>query len=291
MSNGTRTVEMPATGRAQARPVAAHEVSNLRRLSALAVHLLRRQIVNALIWGGVLGLLGAMYVALFPSMGSELDQYMESLPEGMKAFFPSVGATGSVEAWLNMELFSLTAPLALPFFLLIIGARAIAGREERGTMDLLLSNPVPRWVLVAATYLTMVAALLVALVPLFVLTWLPSLTVDVQLSAWSLAQGVLNLLPFCLFFGSLALLLSALVRRAALAIALPAAVLVGMYVLQGLANYSDKIEPLQPLSLFSHYGSAIQEGIDWLRFTAIVLLGLVLMALAMLAFHRRQIYT
>jgi hypothetical protein len=115
--------------------------------------------------------------------------------------------------------------------------------------------------------------------------------VEVDLSAASLFWAVLNLLPFCLVFGALALLLSALLRRAALAIVLPAAVLVGMYVLLGMANYSEQIEPFRGASIFYHYGSAITEGIDWLRFAALGLVALVLMASSVAAFHRREIYT
>jgi ABC-2 type transport system permease protein len=258
---------------------------------ALFGHLFRGQLVNALIWGGVLGLMGGMYVSLFPSMGTELDQYIESMPEAMKAFVPSLGLTGTVEAWLNMELFSLLAPLALPFFVIIMGARAIAGREERGKMDLLLSNPLPRWMLVLATFLAMLAALLVALVPIYLLTLAVAPLVNVDLDPVALLEGTVNLLPMCLSFGALALLLSTLVHRAARAIVVPAALLVGMYVLEGLGNYSAKVEPLQPVGVFHHYGAAIVEGIDWPRFLGLLLVALVLMAMSIVAFSRREIFT
>jgi ABC-2 type transport system permease protein len=209
----------------------------------------------------------------------------------MKAFFPSLGVTGSVEAWLNMELFSLLAPLALPFFVVILGARAIAGREERGKMDLLLSNPVPRWTLVVATFLAMVGGVLIALVPVYLLTLATAPLVGVDLDPVALLEGTLNLLPICLAFGSLALLLSAVVHRSTIAIVVPAVLLVGMYVLQGLGNYSDVIEPFQPAGIFYHHGSAILEGIDWLRFGAVVLVSVVLMAISIPLFKRREIFT
>jgi ABC-2 type transport system permease protein len=272
-------------------PATQERVSGVARLRPLLAYLLRGQIVPAAIWGGVLGLFGFLYVALFPSMGSELDQYIESLPEGMKAFFPTAGVSESVEAWLHMEQFSMVAPLALPFFVIIMGARAIAGREERGRLDLLLSNPVPRWVLVVATYLTMIGGLTVVLVLTHVLTWVAAPLFDVDLSAVALLEGVLNLLPISLAFGALALLLSAVLHRSTVAIVVPGLLLVGMYIVYGLGNYSEAIEPLQPLSIFHYYGAAITEGLDWPAFAGVLLLSSALTALAVLGFQRREIYT
>src|SRR3712207_6870721 len=47
---------------------------------------------------------------------------------------------------------SFLVPLALAFFPILASAGAIAGAEERGTMDVLLSNPIPRWQLVAGSF-------------------------------------------------------------------------------------------------------------------------------------------
>jgi ABC-2 type transport system permease protein len=292
MSDDIRALNLDA-GVSDATPfaAAASHVSAASRLRSLTLHLLRGQLVPAAIWGGVLGLLGFLYVALFPSMGSELDQYIDSLPEGMKAFFPTIGVTESTEGWLNMELFSITAPLALPFFVIIMGARAIAGREERGRLDLLLSNPVPRWVLVTATFLTMMGALALALVIVHLLTWVAAPLFGVGLSASALAEGVANLFPFALVFGGLALLLSAVFRRATPAIVLPGALLVGMYVLEGLGNYSEAVEPLKPAGIFYYYGSAILDGIDWTNFAGVLLVAFALAGIAVAAFQRREIYT
>ena len=81
------------------------------------------------------------------------------------------------------------------------------------------------------------------------------------------------------------------VHRRALAIAIPASMLFAMYLLDTLGRVSEDLEDLQPFSAFHYYGSAIENGIDWADFWGLTLVALALIALAVLAFRRRDIYT
>ena len=67
--------------------------------------------------------------------------------------------------------------------------------------------------------------------------------------------------------------------------------LVGMYLLNALGNLVERIKDLRPLSVFYHYGSAIEEGIEWASFGGVVLCAQLLVLLAALLFGRRDIYT
>lgn len=89
----------------------------------------------------------------------------------------------------------------------------------------------------------------------------------------------------------MALLVSALAHRAMLAIALPGALLLAMYVANSLAGLVTALGPLRPLSVFHYYGSAIEHGIAWGSFAGVTLIGIALAALAALAFTRRDICT
>ncbi len=67
----------------------------------------------------------------------------------MKQFMGDLDGPITIEQLLDMELMNGIIPMALPFLTMIIGARTIAGNEERKTLDLLLSNPLPRRQVVA----------------------------------------------------------------------------------------------------------------------------------------------
>jgi ABC-2 type transport system permease protein len=260
------------------------------QLRALTAHLLRNHVVSVLVWGVSLGVLDLLTVLSYPAFKDSIKQTLSHMSPEARALFGIQGSGTSIESWLALNTFNLIAPLSLAFFPILIGARAVAGREERQGMDLLLSNPLPRWVLGAATVLTMAIGLLGILFLLGFLTWLPAALIGLHLSVAATTAAVLNLWPLCLWFGTLALLCSALVRRAALAIAIPGAVLIAMYVAEALGSTSPSMSFLRSLSLFHLYGSAVEHGVPWASFVAISLLALGLAVLASLAFYRRDVY-
>jgi len=261
------------------------------RLWTLTRQILAEQRRNVAVWGVAMGLLGLMYVALYPSFKDTLNEALKDFPETyLKMFGISAGISGAA-GFLNMEMFNLLAPLALPFFTILIGSRAVAGMEERKSLDLLLSNPVPRWQLIVSRYLAMAVGLAVVLLLLAALTWAAAPVMRVDLSLWAVVRGSANLWPFCLFFGALALLCSSVVRRGAAASGIAAGVLLAMYVLNAVATVVDSVKQVRRASLFYYYGAAIVDGIDWVNFVVILLLSMGLTALAVFAFDRRDIYT
>ncbi|ABG03070.1 ABC-2 type transporter [Rubrobacter xylanophilus DSM 9941] len=260
-------------------------------LPALVAHAARMQLRATLVWGVVLGLYSALIVASFPAVEDQsraIEQLARSYPEAVREAF-SLDALTTIEGYLDSQVFSL-APLALAFFPVLSLSAAIAGAEERGTLDVLLSNPVPRWQLVAGSFLAAALSLLGVVALLGLLTWGTAALFGVDLGAGRAAEASLNLWPICLFFGGLALLCSALFHRRALAVAVPGVLLFGMYLLDVVGRVVDGLEDFRRLSAFYYYGSAIRDGVGWSGFVGLALCAALLAVLAALAFRRRDIY-
>ena len=266
-------------------------MAGLERIQLLIEHQLRGRARSVVIWGAAIGSLGALYVALYPSMSRLLEQYVEQAPEQMRNLLGDLQGPITIEQWLGMELINGIIPIALPFLVISIGARAIAGSEERRSLDLLLSNPLSRWQLVAGSLGTIAAALAAVLAIAWVLTYIAVPLTGVDLGAGRLAAGLAALWPMCLFFGALALLASSLFRKAALAIAVPGVVLAAMYVIDGLTQVSKSIEPLRIVSLFHHLGRPLEGDFPWTAALFTLAGACVLTGLAMAAFSRRDVYT
>ena len=265
-------------------------------LFALILHTLRSRVRSVVIWGVALGLLSLITVAFFPSLedqGQQLNRLMESYPPEMRDLFGMGEGTdlSTIEGFLASQVFSFMAPLALAFFPILASAGAIAGAEERGTIDVLLGNPVPRWQLVVGNFVATATSTLGIVAILGLFTWVPAVLLDVDLSLEKAAEATLNLWPLCMFFGGLAMLCSAFFHRRVLAIAIPGFVLVATYFINALGESVEDLEDVQPLTVFHYYGSAIEDGIDWSNFGGVTLAALVLVLLAVLAFGRRDIYT
>ena len=276
-------------GRAEEREMrrpALHDAPRNTLLS-LTLHELRMRAWGMTIWGIVLGLYVGTMVAAYPSFEGQmsLDQYP-------RAFREAFGITdmGTITGFLSAQFFN-TGPLILSFFPILVLSAAIAGAEECGTIDVLLGKPVPRWQLVVGNFLTVAISLLGILTLLTLFVWIPATLFDVGLPLGPILEGTLNLWPICLFFGGLALLCSAVFHRRVLAIAVPVAVLFGMYLLDVLGGIVEDVEAIHPLSAFYYYDSAIVDGIDWANFAGLTLAAPVPVVLAVLAFRRRDIYT
>ena len=262
----------------------------------LILYTLRLQMRSVIIWGAALGLLSLVTVGFFPSLqdqGEQLNKLIESYPPKMRDLFGMGEGTDltTIEGFLASQVFSFMAPLALAFFPILASAGAIAGAEERGTIDVLLGNPIPRWQLVVGRFVGTAISLLGIVAILGLFTWVPAILLDIDLSIRKTAEAVLNLWPLCLFLGGLAMLCSALFHRRVFAIAIPGAVLIAMYFVNALGNTVEDLEDAQPFSVFHYYGSAIEHGIDWGDFGGVTLATVVLVLLAVLAFRRRDIYT
>lgn len=266
--------------------------SKLLTMTGHTIHLRAR---GALIWSAALGALGALFVALYPSIsgsGASIEQMMSSMPAAMRDMIGYGGdAFSSVEGWLAGEMLSFLVPLALSFFPILVASSAIAGAEENGTMDMLLGNPLSRSQFALARFAA-AAILLLGIVTLMgAVTWLTGIIVDVDLGLGSMAAASLSLWSLCIFFGGIALLLSAALHRRFLALAIPATLLILMYFVDGLASSVELFDAIKPLSAFNYYGSAIQNGMDWTGFGVLAGATAALVSVALLIFLRRDIYS
>ena len=266
----------------------------MTKLLALIGQDMGQRVRGMLIWGVILGALGALFVAIWPTFSENIggmEEMVSSMPAAMREMVGfGEGAFSSVEGWIGGEMLGFLVPLALSFFPILVASSALAGAEEEGKMDVLMGNPVSRWQLVLGRFIS-AAVLLFGIVTIMgLLTWLTAVIVDVDLAFTSMAAASVSLWALCNVFGGLALLLSAVFHRRFLALAIPAALLIVMYFVNALAGSAEFFETIQPLSAFNYYGSAIEDGLDWGNFAALTGATAALVGLAVVVFRRRDIY-
>lgn len=255
-------------------------------------HTLRRERRGLLWW--TLGLTAAVLstLAFYPSIrdSPELNDVVANLPESVKAL---IGGDDLLSAagYLNTRLFGLLLPALFLIYAVSLGAGAIAGEEERGTLDLLLSLPLSRRALLlqkSGALLLLTAALGVAL---WLMLWLGARLVSMAISAGALAAAVFSLVLLALVFGALALAIGAANGRRGRAVGLAAAVAVASFLISSLAPLNARLKPLRLLSPFSYTTGAnpLRNGLNGGHLAVSVALIAALVTAATLAFDRHDI--
>ena len=251
---------------------------------------------RSLMWWS-LGLIAvALYTVLFyPSvrdMGSTLDQLIESMPPALRATFAGEFTDfTSPMGYLNTQLFFVMMPLLFFFYSIGFGSGAIAGEEEKGTLELLLSSPLNRWRAVLEKFGAMVFSLAALGAALWAGLAVGAVVVDMRVDLGRLAEVTVSALVLSLTFGSLALGLGCARGNRGMAMGVTAAVAVAAYLLNSLAPQVESLKAYRPLSPFYYYLRAdpLANGLNLGDMS--VLLGLILafLLIGLLLFERRDL--
>lgn len=209
--------------------------------------------------------LAALTVALYPAFRENpgLQQYVESIPESVVAFFGILGDPGAYSGWLSMELYSNYMPITLAFFGVFAGTSAMAGVERGGDCDSLLSLPVPKWFLVVASSAEVVFGTLMLSGALTAITWIGNLAFGGDLDAAKLLGGPANVAGLAILAGGVGMAVSARMRGYGKAVGISAALVVGSYVWNGLASLVESLGSTRIWSPFYHYGAGTVVGPRW----------------------------
>jgi beta-exotoxin I transport system permease protein len=274
----------------------AHEATAIPRatmLRSVFAKTLRDQ-RKALAWWA-LGFAGAivMYSSFWPSVrdnAAQFNEYLRNLPDFVRNLLGEVDYT-TPEGYLQSELFSFLAPILLIVYTIGAGARAVAGEEEAGSLDLLLSVPIRRRRVLADKFTAMAAASLF----LTAVMWLTVLAVgplfDLRVGVGGFTAMSINTFLLGLVFGSLALAIGTATGRKALAIGVPGGLAVVTFIVNTLAPSVDWLEPFRLLSPFYYYseGAPILNGIDPAHALVLTGISVICLGYALWAFDRRDL--
>lgn len=242
-----------------------------------------------LFWGIGFSVYLLMIIAIFPSFQDsgalDISQYPEAMREAL-----NLTTMDTIEPYLSSQIYNYM-PLILAFLPVTIFAGAIAGAEERRTLDILFGNPLPRSVFIVATWLAVATLMAVLLIIVGLIQYGAAVALDIDLSFADAMLSPLNLFPITMLFGSIALLISALVRQRAIATGVSVAILFLMYLIDIMGKISDTFSPLRNISAFKAYGDALQDGMPWGGFFLLLAIAIGIAALAIPVFNRRDIYT
>ncbi|MBV2362576.1 ABC transporter permease subunit [Streptomonospora nanhaiensis] len=243
-------------------------------------------------WSAGVAAVTALYTAFWPSMresGAAMAAFTRQMPEIAEAMGWSDLSTP--EGYLRGTVFSLLTPILVTVASIAVGARAIAGDEEEGGLELVLAHPVSRARVLWQRFAALAAfdALLGAAVFAVPAVLDSPLELGIGLAELAAAAAAVALAGLC--HGAAALALGAATGRRAYAIGGAAVLAAVGYLGNTLALQVEELEWLRFGSAF-YYAlgpDPLTNGLDP-GFTAVLVAAPVaLVALAGLRFDRRDV--
>lgn len=196
------------------------------------------------------------------------------------------------EGFLNPEFFYMVAPILIIMLGISLGSDAIAGEEERKTMDLLLSSPISRERVILEKFLAIIFIILMVIIFSYIGFLLCIFIYKIyQINLVKLLQAEIMLWFLGISFGSIAFSLGCITGNKGKSILITAIFSIFSYLINSLANINKFIAKLRILSLFYYYGgeNPLRKGIDLPHLYVLILLILFLLLISLVFFKKRDI--
>lgn len=234
--------------------------------------------------------MGLLMPPLYGLIPAEFKELVQSFPDALVAMIGGADM-GTFEGFLQAEIFSITGPVAVLIVTIVMGARALAGEEERHTMGLLLGNPITRSSLIVEKSAAMVAYAVTIGAVTFAGTWIGSLLGGQSGSAANLAATSTLMTLMGLVFGGLALAVGAATGRSRLASGSATGAALVAYFMFSFFPLSDAFEPWSKASPFTLYlgSDPLVNGMAWVDGLMLMLLFVALVATSVPLFQRRDL--
>ncbi|OGD56947.1 hypothetical protein A2V71_03070 [Candidatus Berkelbacteria bacterium RBG_13_40_8] len=198
-----------------------------------------------------------MYIALFPSFQSQsrsLEELIKSYPESfLKAFNFDINSLTTIEGFLSTEQFSFVWPLLVIFMTVGYAGSAFAGEIEKGTIEILLSQPISRLKIFFGKYLS-------GLMMLFIFTFVSvyaavplSRSYDISVDSKNFLTMTLLAILFSWAIYAIGIFFSAVFSDKGKVFFLSGIILVAMYVLNILASIKESLSDLKYASFFYYF--------------------------------------
>jgi ABC-2 type transport system permease protein len=245
-------------------------------------------------WAAGLLLMNLWLVSLFPTIqesAAPLQQYLDSLPATFRALIGESATFTTLEGYLTVELFAFFWPALTIGFAIAHGSGAIGAEEESGTLDLLLSHPLPRRKLLLEKFAAVAVfsglAILAGLLGLV----LGAALVETSVDYVKVAAAVLDLWLLTVLFAAFTLALTGLGLRRGAAAGIGAGVTAVTFLLNTMGPMADLPDVLRRITPWYYYGggAALKDGLAPGNTVLLAALVVVFLGIALFGFQRRDL--
>ncbi len=230
-----------------------------------------------------------MYAAVYPSFKSNMEELMKNSPEMPIRGFES---SATYPGFLNVELYQIFWVLILALLFGYVAGSLVSKEVESKTMDMLLSNPVPRYRVVLEKFLGLVPVVLTVNFATMAAVAAVTPAVGEELEFYHLVlTHILSILYFLAVL-AIGMLVSTIIDEKMKASIVVMAIIIGSYILETLSLLAPEFENLGLISLTHYYNPAdtlLQGNVDVMGSLVLIAITIGCLLAAIWHFGRRDI--
>ncbi len=268
-------------------------------IGTVLMETLRRSWKQMVYWGMGMAVLAFYPFLMMPSTPEGFEQYAEigrSLPEGVLAMFGlnDVAIIGTPEGFIGYSFFGYIL-LVLAVYAVIAGLNVSAVDEDNGSMDMLLSLPLPRGHIITEKVLAYsLMSVGIALFAFIGFLFGAQIAGDKLNLSWErYLISTLSIVPGTIFMLAVTAFIGTLVRRRSNAAVLAGIFIFASYVLNVVGGMSNTAfaETMKGFSFFAYLNTstALKEGVTIASALTLIGVSIALTVGAVALFERRDV--
>lgn len=243
-----------------------------------------------MLWWTLAGTLLVLFtVSVFPTFKEALGQNLNDVPESLKSLVGDSAAYSTLAGYLDLQVFEQMVLLAVVVGI-ILGTAQIAGEENEGTLQTLLSLPVSRTSVYLQKLLAVLVVVGVVTTSLFIGSALGAALIHESLNLGRLALATVGAWLLALTFSLLGYAIGAATGKRALAGTVAGLAAFLAFLVPALAEGVKWLQSLDKLSPFHYFNKPMQVGLSAGDIGILAGIGIALAIIGYISFVRRDIY-
>lgn len=244
-----------------------------------------------IIWSVAIVLLTVMTMSFFPTLRDTFGESLKDVPESAKAFLGDAAVYQTIEGFVDLQVFA-----QMVFFTIImgviLGTGLLAGEENEGTLQTLLSHPVSRSRVFIDKLLAMMAIVGVVCIGLFLATALGAVMVGESMPLMRTLLACFMLWLVTMVFSVLGYSLGAITARRGISGAAAGMLAFVTYLISALAPNVSALKIPNFFSPFRYFNnpSILKYGVELSDLGVLVAICAVLAVLGYAVFTKRDVY-
>ncbi len=242
-------------------------------------------------WSLAMFLTTLLIVLMFPTFRESFGQSLQNVPDSLKSILGEAADYQRLEGFVELQVL-----MQMVFFTIIygviLGTGIIAGEENQGTLQSLLTNPVNRTKVYLEKFLASSIILAVVSYSMFFAIWLGAAMVNTSIDLWRLFQATFAMWLITMVFALLGFALGAITGRRGLSGGIAGAFAFACYLVTSLSGTVTGLKTINHASPFKYFNNTriLDKGLQMDNVAILAAICAVLIILGWLMFNKRDIF-